>query len=69
MTEYNLGFAVGQITVGILFLWLGLKGFSQKGIPLTKKYSLKGWIGKIIGLILILWGTLGTVNGILIVYK
>ena len=37
MTEYGLGFAIGQITIGVLFLWLGVKGFSKKGIPLTKK--------------------------------
>lgn len=66
MEEYNLGFAIGQMTVGILFLWIGLKGFSPKGIPITKNYAIKGLFGKIVGLLLVAWGAFGALRGILI---
>jgi hypothetical protein len=42
--------------LGALLVWLGLKGFSDRGVPLTSKKTIKGWWGRIAGGILALWG-------------
>ena len=66
MTEYGLGYVLGIVTFSVLVLWIGIKGFSKAGIPITKKLAAKGWIGKIIGTLFIIWGAVGIVNALII---
>ena len=46
------------IVVGLLFILIGIKGFSEKGIPLTTKKSLVGTQGKVVGWICLIIGVL-----------
>jgi hypothetical protein len=46
--------AVVLVSIGLVFL--GVKGFTASGIPLTKMAALKGTQGKIVGSICILAG-------------
>ena len=45
------------VLFGIALIWLGAKGFSEKGIPITKSGGLSGTRGKIVGIIFVLWGS------------
>jgi hypothetical protein len=44
------------IPVGIAAIVLGMRGFSARGIPLTKRKSIGGTRGKIIGAVCIIVG-------------
>lgn len=49
-----LQIAVLAVAVGLVFL--GIKGFTASGIPITKTFSLNGTRGKIVGVICVLAG-------------
>jgi CDP-diglyceride synthetase len=42
--------------LGILFVVIGVKGFTEAGIPLSKNKTLEGTAGKIVGTICIVLG-------------
>jgi len=46
------------VFLGLLFVLIGIKGFSEKGIPLTTKKSLVGKQGIVVGEICIIIGVL-----------
>ena len=56
--------AVLAVSVGLVFL--GAKGFTASGIPLTKTVTLNGTRGKIVGVICMLAG-LGFIPAFLVV--
>lgn len=55
MGSFEIGQLVG-VLFGVALIWLGSKGFSERGIPISKGGGLKGTKGKIVGIIFLLWG-------------
>ena len=47
---------IGILLVSIGLVVLGIKGFTASGIPLSKRTTLKGTSGKVVGAICILAG-------------
>ena len=67
MDSYSAGYAVGQLVVGLLFIWLGVKGFSENGLAITKSFAIRGWAGKIVGGLLLIWGLFSCLSALSIV--
>lgn len=57
------------IVLGIFVILLGLKAFTEKGIPLTRQKNLTGAGAKVIGVICVLLGLLFIADGALAAFS
>jgi tetratricopeptide (TPR) repeat protein len=46
----------GLFTLGVVFVGVGIKGFTKKGLPFTPKIRLSGTSGKTVGILCTLFG-------------
>jgi len=57
------------LILGVVVILLGVKAFTENGIPLTKEKNLTGTTAKVIGVICILLGILFILDGVLATFS
>jgi len=58
-----------SFVIGIAAILLGVKGFSDEGLPFTSKKRLNGTAGKVTGVVCILIGALFLLDGAFAIYR